>query len=39
MESQDNARAILKTFGVKLLDVNKPEDVQVWKKVSGAREH
>ena len=32
-------RAILSAFGVKILDVSKREDVQLWKKVSGARYH
>jgi hypothetical protein len=39
MSSEECARAILKEFGMKLLDTNNPEDLQVWKKVSGAREH
>jgi hypothetical protein len=39
MKSEERARAILKAFGVRLLDANKPEDVQEWKEVSGAREH
>jgi hypothetical protein len=39
MSSEECARAILKQFGLKLLDDDNPEDVQVWKKVSGAREH
>jgi hypothetical protein len=39
MKSEERARAILKAFGVRLLDGNKPEDVQEWKEVSGAREH
>ena len=39
MESVERAKAILKAFGMKILDVNKPEDVQEWKNVSGAREH
>jgi hypothetical protein len=37
MKSEDRARAILKAFGVGLLDPNKPEDMQKWKRVSGAR--
>jgi hypothetical protein len=39
MKSVERARAILKVFGLRLLDVNKPEDVQKWKEVSAAREH
>jgi hypothetical protein len=39
MQSEERARAILKAFGVRLLDANNPEDVQEWKEVSGAREH
>ena len=39
MESGERARAILKAFGVRLLDADNPEDVQKWKEVSGAREH
>jgi hypothetical protein len=39
MKSEEHARSILKAFGVRLLDGNKPEDVQEWKEVSGAREH
>jgi hypothetical protein len=39
MKSEERARAILKAFGVRLLDANNPEDVQEWKEVSGAREH
>jgi hypothetical protein len=39
MKSEERARAVLKAFGVRLLDRNKPEDMQKWKKVSGAREH
>jgi hypothetical protein len=38
MASEERARAILNTFGVKILDDSKPEDVQLWKEVSGARE-
>jgi hypothetical protein len=38
MASAERAKAILNTFGVKILDASKPEDVQVWKEVSGARE-
>jgi hypothetical protein len=39
MASEEHARAILDTFGVKILDAGKPEDMKVWKEVSGAREH
>jgi hypothetical protein len=39
MQSEERAGAILKAFGVRLLDANNPEDVQEWKEVSGAREH
>ena len=39
MKSEERARAILETSGVRLLDANNPEDVQEWKEVSGAREH
>jgi hypothetical protein len=39
MESEERARAILKAFGVRLLDMDKPEDMQIWKDVSGAKEH
>ena len=39
MKSKERARAILKEFGVRLLDASKPEDMQKWKEVSGAREH
>jgi hypothetical protein len=39
MQLEERARAILKAFGVRLLDANNPEDVQEWKEVSGAREH
>jgi len=39
MKSGERARAILKAFGVRLLDANNPEDVQRWKEVSGVQEH
>jgi hypothetical protein len=39
MKSKERASAILKDFGVRLLDASKPEDMQKWKEVSGAREH
>jgi hypothetical protein len=39
MESEERARAILKAFGVRLLDMNKPEDMQILKELSGAKEH
>jgi hypothetical protein len=39
MESEERARAILKAFGVGLLDTDKPEDMQIWKDFSGATEH
>jgi hypothetical protein len=39
MESEERARAIMGAFGVRLLDVNNPQDVQKWKELSGAREH
>jgi hypothetical protein len=39
MKSEERARAILRAFGVRLLDADKPDDVQKWKKVSGGREH
>jgi hypothetical protein len=39
MKSEERARAILKEFGLGLLDASKPEDMQKWKEVSGAREH
>jgi len=39
MESEERARAILKAFGVRLLDMDKPEDMQIWKDFSGAKEH
>ena len=39
MESEERARAILKAFGVRLLDTDKPEDMQIWKDFSGAKEH
>jgi hypothetical protein len=39
MKSLERARTILKVFGVKLLNVNDPDDVQTWKEVSAAREH
>jgi hypothetical protein len=35
VSSEECARAILKQFGMKLLDVNNPEDLQVLKQVSG----
>jgi hypothetical protein len=35
----ERAMAILKLFGVCLLDETKPEDIQKWKEVSGAVEH
>jgi hypothetical protein len=35
----ERAQAILKVFGVRILDDAKPEDLQIWKEVSGAREH
>ena len=38
MASEEQAKSILNTFGVKILDAGKPEDVQVWKEVSGVRE-
>ncbi len=39
MKSEEHARAILKAFGVKLLDANKPEDIKKWKEISGTTEH
>jgi hypothetical protein len=39
MESEERARAILKAFGVRLLDMGKAEDVQKLKELSGAKEH
>jgi hypothetical protein len=39
MKSLERARTILKVFGVKLLNVNDPDDVQTWREVSAAREH
>jgi hypothetical protein len=39
MESEERARAILKAFGVRLLDMDKPEDMQKLKELSGAKEH
>ena len=39
IKSEERARAILKAFGVRLLDPNKPEGMQKWKQVSGAPEH
>jgi hypothetical protein len=39
MKSEERARAVLKAFGVRLLDPHKPEDMQKWKELSGAREH
>ena len=39
MVSAEHAKAILDEFGIKILDDSKPEDMQVWKKVFGAREH
>lgn len=39
MASDEHAKAILSAFGVKLLDQSNPEDLQVWKQVSGARDH
>ena len=39
MESEERARAILKAFGVRLLDMDIPEDMQKLKELSGAKEH
>src|SRR5262249_18540010 len=39
MKSDERPWAVLKAFGVRLIDRNKPEDMQEWKEVSGAREH
>jgi len=39
MESEERARAILKAFGVRLLDMDKPEDMQKLKELSCAKEH
>ena len=39
MESEERARAILKAFGVRLLDTDKPDDMHIWKDSSGAKEH
>lgn len=39
MASEEQAKAILNAFGVKILDDSKPEDVQAWKEVSSAQEH
>jgi hypothetical protein len=39
MKSEERARAVLKAFGVRLLDPHKPEDMQKLKELSRAREH
>jgi hypothetical protein len=39
MKSEERARAVLKAFGVRLLDTHKPEDMQKWKELAGMREH
>jgi hypothetical protein len=39
MKSVERAGAILKEFGVRLLNANDPDDLQTWKEVSGAGEH
>jgi hypothetical protein len=39
MKSEERAKAVLKAFGVRLLDPHKPEDMQKWKELSGTREH
>jgi len=39
MKSEERARAVLKVFGVRLLDPHKPEDMQKWKELSRTREH
>jgi hypothetical protein len=39
MESIERAKAILKAFGVRLLHTDNPEDMQIWKVASGARDH
>jgi hypothetical protein len=39
MPSEERANAILKDFGIVLLDDNKPEDMQKWKEVARVRTH
>jgi len=39
MKSEERARAVLKAFGVRLLDTHKPEDMQKWKELAGMRGH
>jgi hypothetical protein len=39
MKSEERAKAVLKVFGVRLLEPRKPEDMQKWKKLSRMREH
>lgn len=39
MKSMERARAILEAFGIRVLNDNNPDDLQIWKKVSSAREH
>jgi hypothetical protein len=39
MKSKERARAILEAFGIRVLNDNNPHDLQIWKKVSSAREH
>jgi hypothetical protein len=39
MKSKERARAILKAFGIKILNGDNPDDMKIWKQVSRAREH
>jgi hypothetical protein len=39
MKSKERAKAILEAFGIRTLNINDPDDLKIWKKVSRAREH
>jgi hypothetical protein len=38
-KSKERAKAILEAFGIRTLNINDPDDLKIWKKVSRAREH
>lgn len=39
MRPIERAKAILKNFGIRILNDDNPDDLRIWKKVSSAREH
>jgi hypothetical protein len=39
MKSKERAKAILKVFGIRILNIENPDDLLIWKEASSAREH